>query len=87
MKTAPSADNFPTVTIEQDSYSACITLHNDFRIPVLIVWDAGKLGLVGAWVEDIELSEPKSRQDGSGTPFYLVQKSQLKPIYEFVDKL
>lgn len=87
VKTAPTAHLYPAVTIEQDSYEVCRMLHEDYGIPVFIVWDASTDGFIGEWVQNIRVSEPKSRKNGSGTDFHLVYKSQLKPITDFVDFL
>ena len=77
---------YPTLPIEIDSYNVCKKLAKD-GVPVLIVWMLSDRSLVGEWVDNLIVIEPKTEPDRSHTPFYLISKYNLKPISKFIRDL
>jgi len=88
VKCALDADQYPSVTIEQGSYLTSKIL-SDLGIPVLLVWWTDTKMLAG-WANEVKVSLPATdRRDaaGSHSPFYLVRKSELKQLSDYLDKL
>lgn len=87
VKSAKNASIYKFVTIEKSSYSACVFL-NDETKRVLIIWVFVDGSMWGNWVDQLgKLIEPQTQKDGSGTPFWLINKRNLKPIDLFLDHL
>jgi hypothetical protein len=57
--------------------------------PVFITWLMPDGRFWGNFASEIKVHEPykQSASTGSGDPYYLVKKSQLKPLEEFIDIL
>ena len=89
VKAAPDGNSYPTLTIEEDSYNTCKILHG-YDIPVLIIWLVGSDDLVGNFVQDINTKIPKTPRheaNGSHTPFFIINKNDLKPLKDFKEYL
>lgn len=87
IKYAKNADKYRQITLEKSSYNACMRLCG-YGFKVLIIWVYGNGEIWGNWVQKLgELTEPKTQLNGSGTDFWLVDKSNLQPIDRFLDDM
>jgi hypothetical protein len=89
VKHAPKASQYPTVTIQQSSYSVSEYFYK-LGVPVLIVWMIGDGAFIGNWAQNMNTIEPATRREetnGSHTPYWVVNQSQLLPLATFINKL
>lgn len=86
VKAAPSASEYPTVTIEKASYDVALKIHRN-GARVLVVWYLKQEDkFLAGWVNELNPSAPDTpREDtnGSHTPYLVVRKAILKPLQEF----
>ena len=86
VKAAPTSRNYPTVTIERDSFD-CSKKLCSLGLPVLLVWLIEDGTLLAQWTDRINPempNTPREETNGSHTPQYNIRKKELRPISEFV---
>lgn len=78
-------DDTPNVSIEEASSRAALAFSHAMNCQVLHVWAGGRA--LSAWdAEQIQgIVGPRHHRDGSGTPYRLIPKEELKPIAEYLN--
>lgn len=89
VKGALDCEKYPTVTIEQASYNTAKRLQ-DLEVPTYLFWLYPDNLFYGENVSSIypeEPNTPRHETNGSMTPFFVIRKSQLKPLQKFIEIL
>jgi len=86
VKAAPNSKDYPTLTIEKNSFDCSMNLFK-LKLPVMLIWQVEDGELFAQWIDKVNPETPaidRTKTNGSHTPQYNIRKHELIKLDEIL---